>query len=429
MKGVKSILFITNSYPINIGDAAFIKSEMPILARKFETLHVACNSILHKDSDVLDFPDNVRVYYRNWPDSESLLAKYSAKLGSIFSQAFLWEIFFLVKARKISMKRLLIAYRFVLDAIRFKRFIIQIWNSDEEIELIYTYWYSSETLAALFLKKKYGNIPVVTRAHGYDVHESENIDNYVPCKLWMDKKINNIFFASQHLHDYYLKKFAHCSPRKYVTMRLGTENTIFPSTAKINGRKDFFHICSCSYIIERKRIHLVIDALEKISDFDIHWTHIGDGPAGNDIRLLAYKSLFNKSNITYEFSGFFTNEQVMQFYGENHVDCFISSTEEEGGCPVSISEAISFGIPVIATNVGGIPEIVNSDFGFLLDVDSDSRTISNSIVDFYNLPEERKIAMRQAARLFWETNCKAESNHAKFTDELLAVVGEFRNGL
>lgn len=38
------------------------------------------------------------------------------------------------------------------------------------------------------------------------------------------------------------------------------------------------------------------------------------------------------------------------------------------GIPVSIMEAMSFGIPVIARNVGGMSEIVNEENGLLLEM-------------------------------------------------------------
>ena len=45
---------------------------------------------------------------------------------------------------------------------------------------------------------------------------------------------------------------------------------------------------------------------------------------------------------------------------------FINLSSSEG-IPVSIMEAQSFGIPVIATNVGGSGEIVVSETGVLVD--------------------------------------------------------------
>lgn len=47
---------------------------------------------------------------------------------------------------------------------------------------------------------------------------------------------------------------------------------------------------------------------------------------------------------------------------------FIHLTETEGGVPVCISEATSFGIAVIGTDVCGVPEIVNNQTGFLITV-------------------------------------------------------------
>ena len=183
-----------------------------------------------------------------------------------------------------------------------------------------------------------------------------------------------------------------------------------------------FIICSCSYVILRKRVDLIIKSLGEIEDARIHWIHIGDGSLEKDIKSLADDILGDKPNISYEFKGYMTSEQIMRFYNKNNIDCFISTTEAEGGCPVSISEAISFGIPVIATAVGGVPEIVKENFGVLLDSSGDISEISNAIVGLCKLPMERMMAMRLSARSFWENNFNAEINHAKFAEELLALV-------
>jgi len=46
------------------------------------------------------------------------------------------------------------------------------------------------------------------------------------------------------------------------------------------------------------------------------------------------------------------HNDVLNYYASNPVDVFINTSSSEG-LPVSIMEAMSFGIPVIATNVGG----------------------------------------------------------------------------
>lgn len=52
-------------------------------------------------------------------------------------------------------------------------------------------------------------------------------------------------------------------------------------------------------------------------------------------------------------------------YSEHPVDVFINLSTNEG-VPVSIMEAISFDIPIVATDVGGTSEIVTDETGILV---------------------------------------------------------------
>ena len=53
-------------------------------------------------------------------------------------------------------------------------------------------------------------------------------------------------------------------------------------------------------------------------------------------------------------------------------------------------EAMSCGIPVIATNVGGSSEIVNTDNGYLLSSNPLSIEVAESISTYYHLNLEEK---------------------------------------
>ena len=93
---------------------------------------------------------------------------------------------------------------------------------------------------------------------------------------------------------------------------------------------------------------------------------------------------------------------------------FINCSESEG-IPVSIMEALSFGIPVIATNVGGTSEVVIDGYnGFLLDKDFLEIDLKQMIVDFLNSSEDFILEKRTNARIFWENNYDAEKNYTEF---------------
>jgi colanic acid/amylovoran biosynthesis glycosyltransferase len=53
---------------------------------------------------------------------------------------------------------------------------------------------------------------------------------------------------------------------------------------------------------------------------------------------------------------------VLRFYDENRVDAFVNLSTSEG-LPVSIMEAVAWDIPVVATAVGGTPELVGPELG------------------------------------------------------------------
>ena len=98
-----------------------------------------------------------------------------------------------------------------------------------------------------------------------------------------------------------------------------------------------------------------------------------------------------RNNIKINFLGKLEKEKVMNFYLTNHVDLFLNTSISEG-IPVSIMEAISFGIPILATNVGGTKEIVNNTTGFLIDAEFKPENIAEIIDNRLNglLTTEKK---------------------------------------
>ena len=86
------------------------------------------------------------------------------------------------------------------------------------------------------------------------------------------------------------------------------------------------------------------------------WTHIGEGNLKAKIEKYC-SELIPQSN--FKFLGQLTNAEVIDYYLSNNIDLFINTSSYEG-IPVSIMEAQSFGVPVIATDVGGNTESVRN---------------------------------------------------------------------
>jgi len=81
-------------------------------------------------------------------------------------------------------------------------------------------------------------------------------------------------------------------------------------------------------------------------------------------------------------------------------DFFINTTHFDN-TPISVMEAMALGLPVISTNVGGIPFLLTHDENAVLVNDNDSEAITNAIVDLIK-NEKKTVLMSENARAFVE---------------------------
>lgn len=168
-------------------------------------------------------------------------------------------------------------------------------------------------------------------------------------------------------------------------------------------------------MVKLKRIELIIDSLSILPDVKFEWHHFGDGVERERIQKYAKKQLNSNQ---YHFHGLIENELLMSWYVSNPVDLFLNVSETEG-LPVSIMEAMSFGIPVIATNVGGTNEIVVDNYnGFLVDRDFEVTQLADLIRYFTKIDSRAVLEIREKARRTWEHNFNSDVNFAVFYNEL-----------
>ena len=224
--------------------------------------------------------------------------------------------------------------------------------------------------------------------------------------------ISKVYLISENGKEYLSNKYSEYKD-KMVVSKLGTSDNGVENYHKTES----IRIVSCSNIVKVKRVDILVECLSKIDNINIDWVHFGGGEGEKDIKLLAEKKL--GSNISYDIKGKIDNKTVLEYYKNNIIDIFINLSTSEG-IPVSIMEAISFGIPCIATNVGGTGEIVyNSINGFLLEPEFRINDVVNIIENYKNMSYEKIMELRHNARKIWESSYSAENNYKNFVQELI----------
>lgn len=148
---------------------------------------------------------------------------------------------------------------------------------------------------------------------------------------------------------------------------------------------------------------------------------VGDGPDADDFKALA-SSLGCASRI--EFAGYQTGG-ALQAYVER-ASLAIASSRWRENMPYSIVEALAAGTPVIGTNIGGIPELVDEGkTGFICEpggVQSMADAISRGTSAFLEQPAYARL--QQNCRSYVMENCSRE----KFMSDLVNLYKESIDG-
>lgn len=288
------------------------------------------------------------------------------------------------------------------------------FGKDDEV-ILYSYWLYISAKVAVDLKQRYKdvtNIKCVSRAHAFDIYENKR---YLPEREYTLSGLDGIYPCSDNGTNYLQEKYP-LYRGKIKTSYLGTYDKGFAQQMK----SDTFSIVSCSRIAPEKRLELIIDSLELLKDcgVSLEWTHFGGGDTFEEIKKRAEEKLgFMKVNL----KGSVLNLEILKSYENKYYNMFINTSSAEG-LPVSIMEACSFGLPVIATDVGGTSEIVlDGTVGFLLEANPTPQTVADTILKMIQMDPEAYAVMRKNARTHWEENFEAKKNYREFSEQLLAL--------
>ncbi len=276
-------------------------------------------------------------------------------------------------------------------------------------EIFYSFWMDTWATALALLKDK-GEIDNFSfRILGFDIYDFRREGNYMPFRKYIYQQANKVFPNSKKAVDYVKAKDIY--PEKIQLNYLGTNSkglNPFDESAPLT-------IFSSAKNIPEKRLHLVFEILKNCQS-SIKWVHFGlTGKTDmEDLKKLA-KEL--PPNIEVQLNGRIEKfEDYINFFLTTPINFAINVSNIEG-LPVTLQEALSFGIPVIATDVGGNREVAEGN-GIVLPPDFDPKEVAK-LVDAFKTSEKNTPEFRQKVRQFWEQNFQAKTQFERFTQEIL----------
>ncbi|NSW94484.1 MAG: glycosyltransferase [Bacteroidales bacterium] len=423
---MKNLVMITSHFPFGTGEP-FIESEMSVISGNFEKIIIISQDI--KGAQTRSIPANSKIYrYNTSTDFQGFLNLPFLITGnfSVITRLYRDEVRFRKSVSfNLSLRQKLFLVRKILKALQLRDYIKKILDREipGERSLLYSYWFKTGAHAIALLQKP-GSVKIA-RAHGSDLYEESSPAGYIPLQKSAAEGLNALFFVSEHGKDYFEKKFGKISG-KLLLSRLGAERSDDTTMPEYLPGEEFI-IVSCSYLIALKRIDLLIRSLALTkAGGKIKWIHFGDGEMKGKLTALAAELLSPDNKIKWEFRGHVPNTEILDFYASGKVGLFINTSYSEG-IPVSIMEAQSFGIPVIATDTGGVREIIAKGTGTLINVDFAPAELAGLIDHYAGLPDSEMEKIRRNAFNNWKKNFNARSNYLDFLNQLNSILETCNN--
>jgi len=250
---------------------------------------------------------------------------------------------------------------------------------DASVSHIHAHWASTPSTMAYVISEVTG-IPWSFTAHRGDITE----DNILKKKCASASFVRTIDEGGRRdlsgiINDRTLEE-------KILTVHMGVE--VAGNVRRPAMPQEVFTILCPANFVPKKGHRYLMECCRILSDKGVRFRCLiaGDGPLEDELKGMA-EGLSAGCDV--RFLGRLPHERLLGLYAEGEVDAVVlpSIVTEDGvkeGIPVALLEAMSYGIPVISTSTGGIPEVLGDGSGIMVkekDADSLAQVIERLIRD------------------------------------------------
>ena len=419
------IVFVSN-FPFGLSEPYFA-TELSYLIKDFYKISIVPSDLskeAKRDKIYFPLPPEVRIH--NWTIAHRKKQYINGFFKGLFSKIFWNElryIFFEFKSDHTNLgllygKWLAFKVAFVswCRASTTASYIQNEFLDKKEVEnsVFYSYWCTDVTLGMALLKERGRKEAMVTRIHAWDLYFYRDASGYLPFRKCILKNLDATFSISQAGKNYLVDRIGKEVERKVHIARLGSDRILAPPYFP---KSKTLRILSISKIIPLKRIDLLVASLAIAkSSVSICWHHWG----GTD-SLIQRSAESALTGVDFHFFPFAAKENFYKHLSENTYDILVNLSTSEG-LPVSMMEAMSLGIPVVATDVGAVSEIVqHGETGWLLPVDSSPQEIAQRLIHIAHLETEQMALFRKKAHCNWNNYFNSAKNYPEFSEKLFRL--------
>jgi glycosyltransferase involved in cell wall biosynthesis len=264
-----------------------------------------------------------------------------------------------------------------------------------EFDAIDAHYLYPDGVAAVWLGRAFGR-PVVVTARGSDVTE---LPDYAVPRAYIRRAIagaDALIAVSAGLKQALVALGA--PPDKVTVLRNGVDTALFRETGRAATRARLGlagpTLISVGGLIPRKRHHLTIAALADLPDCTL--LIAGEGPEHAGLRALAAeRGVADRVRLL----GPVPHRDLPAYYSA--ADVMVLASAREGWANVLL-ESMACGTPVVASNIPGNPEVVQSRAAGLIVGDNSAAGIAGAVRNLLAAPPSRAATRAYAEPFGWE---------------------------
>ena len=404
---MKRIFLYTSIYPYSIMAESFLGEELRIASQMDCELTIIP---IGKDSTVRELPEGIRL--DNSLCDRTLLQNVKA-IMRMLKPRFLKEMLYNPK-RPFKLAYLVdtVKYLFASNLVYY-----HLCDKAKKTQsaLFYSYWTSYTPIAFAEYKRKHPLTEhrFICRAHTFASFGPAVVNLYYPMRDYVFSYVDRFYVISSVL----MKKLHEVYPQYINKFQLSRLGVVDNDSSSKKEETEYVELLSCSSIIPLKRVGLIYESVCQYAmlhpDQKFRWTHIGSGPLMEELET-STKTTVN--NLIVDLKGAMPNEEILKLYREKRFHALILLSIREG-LPVVLMEAISSGIPVLATNVGGISDLVNDQTGRMVERDFSKEEFSEAL---HSVLENYDTLSKSCHEFYLNTFC-SDNNYRSFYKSILSL--------